>query len=256
MSTHEQYADDLALYALGSLTESEHGQLQTHVDECAACRRELQQLRGDMALLALSVGGAAPPRRARQRLLDAIAMEPARPHEIARSGRGWLAQLSWVFAAAFAIVAAFVWKQNSDLKQQVAQVQTQAGQQQAQLQQARDIVNTLTAGDAVHVTLVAAKSPPQPQGRAIYLRDRSSLIFIASNMPPLPPQKAYELWLIPDKGAPIPAGVFKPDSRGAATVVNPPLPAGVVAKAFAITVEPEQGSTTPTMPIMMMGSGA
>ena len=31
-------------------------------------------------------------------------------------------------------------------------------------------------------------------------------------MPPLPPQKAYELWLIPAQGAPIPAGVFKPGS--------------------------------------------
>ena len=87
------------------------------------------------------------------------------------------------------------------------------------------------------------------------MKDRSSLIFLASNMPSLPPQKAYELWLIPTNGAPIPAGVFKPDVRGSATVIEPPLPAGVEAKAFAITVEPEQGSSTPTMPIVMMGAG-
>ena len=74
-------------------------------------------------------------------------------------------------------------------------------------------------------------------------------------MPTLPPQKAYELWLIPTQGAPIPAGVFKPDAHGRATVVNPPLPAGVEAKAFAITIENEGGSTTPTMPIAMMGTG-
>jgi anti-sigma-K factor RskA len=76
---------------------------------------------------------------------------------------------------------------------------------------------------------------------------------MASNLNPLPAQKAYELWLIPTQGAPIPAGVFKPDTRGSGMVVNPPLPAGVEAKAFAITIEPEQGSTTPTMPIVMMG---
>jgi len=57
------------------------------------------------------------------------------------------------------------------------------------------------------------------------------------------------------QGAPIPAGVFKPDTRGGAVVINPPLPSGVEAKAFAITIESEQGSTTPTMPIVMMGSG-
>jgi anti-sigma-K factor RskA len=107
----------------------------------------------------------------------------------------------------------------------------------------------------MRVTLVAAKTPPQPQGKAIYLKDRSSLIFLANNMPVLPAQKAYELWLIPKTGNPIPAGVFKPDAHGSATVVNPPLPAGVEAKAFAITVEPESGSSTPTMPIVMVGAG-
>jgi anti-sigma-K factor RskA len=74
-------------------------------------------------------------------------------------------------------------------------------------------------------------------------------------MPPLPPQKAYELWLIPMQGAPMPAGTFKPDARGSATVVNPPLPGGMEAKAFAITVENEAGAATPTMPIVMMGTG-
>ena len=125
----------------------------------------------------------------------------------------------------------------------------------AELQRAREVVSTLTATDALRVTLVAAKTPPQPQGKAIYVRDRSSLIFLASNFQGLPAQKAYELWLIPTNGAPIPAGVFKPDSHGSATVINPPLPMGVEAKAFAITVEPENGSSVPTMPILMIGAG-
>jgi hypothetical protein len=38
-------------------------------------------------------------------------------------------------------------------------------------------------------------------------------------------------------------------------VMNPPLPIGLEAKAFAVTIEPEQGSATPTMPILMMGAG-
>jgi len=89
----------------------------------------------------------------------------------------------------------------------------------------------------------------------MYSRERG-LIFIASNLKPVPAQKAYELWLIPMHGEPIPAGVFKPDARGSATVINPPLPAGVEAKAFAITVESEQGSSKPTPPIVMMGAGS
>jgi len=68
-------------------------------------------------------------------------------------------------------------------------------------------------------------------------------------------KNSYDLWLIPTSGAPIPAGVFKPDAHGSATVINPPLPARVEAKAFAMTIEAEQGSSTPTMPIVMMGAG-
>jgi anti-sigma-K factor RskA len=74
-------------------------------------------------------------------------------------------------------------------------------------------------------------------------------------MPSLPPQKAYELWLIPVQGAPIAAGVFKPDAHGRGSIVNPPLPANTEAKTFAITVENEAGSPVPTSPVIMVGAG-
>jgi anti-sigma-K factor RskA len=254
MSAHEQFADDLALLALGALQGDERVALEKHLEECSSCRRELERLRGDMALLALSSSGAAPPRRSRERLLKAIAKEP-RAHKTSGRARSLRTFLPWLATAALLLVAAFFWQQSDRLAQQVARLQDQSAQQQAQLERAQEVVSTLTSTDALRITLVAAQAPPQPQGKAIYVRDRSSLIFLASNMPALPPQKAYELWLLPTNGAPIPAGVFKPDARGSATVIEPPLPAGVEAKAFAITVEPEQGSSTPTMPIVMMGAG-
>jgi len=253
MSGHEQFAEDLALLALGSLQGDGRQTLEKHLQECASCRRELESLRGDLALLSLSTAGSKPPSRSRERLITAIAREPRRAASAPR--RFWWTPVPWFAAAALALVVVFMARQNSALRQQIAAMQSDAATQQVELQRAHEIVSTLTASDALRVTLVAAKAPPQPQGKAIYVRDRSSLIFIASNMPAAPSQKAYELWLIPTSGAPIPAGVFKPDAHGSATVVNPPLPSGVEAKAFAITIEPEYGSTTPTMPIVMLGSG-
>jgi anti-sigma-K factor RskA len=253
MSMHEQFAEDLALHALGTLQGEERVVLEKHLESCADCRRELEQLRGDMALLALSTAGATPPRRARQRLLEAVAREPRRTAVSAH--KPWWVFAPWAVAMALALGLVAMWLQKSDLQQQVATLQSESGRQQAELQQAKEVVSTLTATDALRVTLVAAKTPPQPQGKAIYVRDRASLIFLASNLQALPAQKAYELWLIPTNGAPIPAGVFKPDVHGSATVINPPLPAGVEAKAFAITVEPETGSSAPTMPIVMIGAG-
>jgi len=254
MSGHEQFADDLALLALGSLEGEERLAVEKHLQECASCRRELESLRGDLALLSLSTAGPKPPARSRERLMAALAREPRRG-TTAPPRRSWWVLAPSLAAAALVLLAIFLMRQNSALRQQIAGMDYDAVAQQVELRRAREIVSTLTANDAMRVTLVAAKTPPQPQGKAIYVRDRSSLIFIASNMPAAPPEKAYELWLIPTSGAPIPAGVFRPDAHGSATVVNPPLPAGIEAKAFAITIEPEAGSTTPTMPVVMLGAG-
>ena len=248
MSAHEQFADDLALLALGTLQGEERVALEKHLEGCAACRRELERLRGDTALLALSASGPKPPQRSRERLLKAIAKESRAQRPSGSRPAGWQRRHVCCWRRSSLV-------RSDRLAQRVAQLQNESAQQQAQLERAREVVSTLTSTDAMRVTLVAAQAPPQPQGRAIYVRDRSSLIFLASNLPGLPPQKAYELWLIPTNGAPIPAGVFKPDARGSASVIEPPLPGGVEAKAFAITVEPEQGSATPTMPIVMMGAG-
>jgi anti-sigma-K factor RskA len=252
MNEHEQFADDLALYALGALQGDERHTIEKHLETCADCRRELDSLRGDMALMAMSAAGPKPPQRSKQRLMSAIAKEPRSAEPQRRGVLGWI---PWAIAAAAMLGFVFLLQQKSELEEDLAEAKSQLSSSQSELQRAKEVVATLTASDAMRVTLVAAKTPPQPQGKAIYLKDRSSLIFLANNMPVLPPQKAYELWLIPKTGNPIPAGVFKPDAHGSATVVNPPLPAGVEAKAFAITVEPESGSATPTMPIVMVGAG-
>jgi anti-sigma-K factor RskA len=262
MSGHEQFTEDLALYALNTLEGEDRANLEKHLATCSACRLELEQLRGDGALLALSVMGPKPPQRSRQRLLDAVAKESAptlsqktRKHGPPSARRSWWGFLGWAATAAVIVFAASLWKENSALKQSVASASAQASQSTRELDDLRRIAAPLIAPEAQRVTLVAMKTPPQAQGKAFYMRNRSSLVFVANNMPALPSQKAYELWLIPMQGAPIPAGMFKPDAHGSATVVNPPLPAGMEAKAFAITVENEAGATTPTMPIVMMGTG-
>ena len=78
----------------------------------------------------------------------------------------------------------------------------------------------------------------------------------AANLAALPAGKTYQLWLIPTEGKPISAGVFNPDAQGAGTILLPPLPEGVVAKAFAVTVEPSGGVPQPTGPIVLVGSAS
>jgi len=256
MTAHEQFADDLALYALDALTGEDRAKLEQHLATCPACKLELEQLRGDGALLALSTMGPKPPLRSRQRLLDAAAKDAvARTSVSPTPRRSWWGFLGWAATAAVIVFAASLWKENAALMQSLASSTAQAAQTTRELEDLRRIAAPIIDPETQRVTLVALKTPPQPQGKAFYLRNRSSLVFVANNMPALPPHKSYELWLIPSQGAPIPAGVFKPDAHGSATVVNPPLPSGAEAKAFAITVENESGSATPTTPILMMGAG-
>ena len=250
MSVHEQFADDLALYALGSLDGAERQALEKHLDGCASCQRELELLRGDGSLLALTTAGPKPPARARQRLMSAIAAAPRLPGAVATTERGqrswWPAfgwpTLRWVAAVALVAVAIGLLRQNSTLQQDLASLHVRFSDQENKLAQVNQTVATLLDPEATKIELVAVGSKPQPRGKAIYQRRTRNLIFLASNLPPLPAEKIYELWLFPaNGGAPIAAGLFKPDARGSATVVNPPLPEGVAAKNFVVTLEPESG---------------
>lgn len=245
MNVHEQFAEDLALYALGSLTGEERTTLEKHLEGCVSCRRELEQLRGDMSLLSLTTTGPKPPARSRDRLLAAIALEPRRPaaSENARRTKTWWGWLGWAAAVAMALLCIGLWRQNSSLGRDVASLRAQFSSQSAELQQTKEVMSTLLDPEADRFELVAQGVKPVPHGKAIYQRRRNNLIFLASNLPPLPSEKVYELWLFPANGGdPIPAGLFKPDARGNATIVNPPLPGGVAAKNFAVTLEPESGS--------------
>lgn len=245
MNVHEHFADDLALHALGSLTGEERMALEKHLEGCAFCRRELETLRGDLSLLSLTTAGPKPPARAKQRLMAAIAAEPRLPKPVvapARS-RSWWGVLGWSAAAAMALLCVGLLRQNSSSSRDLASRRAQFTGREAELQQAKEEMAVLLDPEAQKFELVAVGSKPQRRGKAIYQKRSRSLIFLASSLPQLPPDKIYELWLFPaNGGAPIAAGLFKPDARGNATVVNPPLPEGVEAKNFAVTLEPESGS--------------
>ncbi|MFZ3266992.1 MAG: anti-sigma factor [Terriglobales bacterium] len=260
MNVHEQFAEDLGLYAMGSLEGEERVALEKHLEECASCRRELELVRGDLGLLALTASGPKPPARSRQRLMSAIAREPRLPVAVASPPpprRSWWGSLGWIAAAALVLLAIGLLRQNSSLQRDLASLNARFGDQASRLQQANEIVATLVDPEAKKVELVAAGAKPQPRGKAIYQRRNHSLIFFASDLPQLPAEKIYELWLFPASGgAPIAAGLFKPDAHGSATVVNPPLPEGVEAKNFAVTLEPESGShEAPRGTAVIVGAG-
>jgi anti-sigma-K factor RskA len=259
MKTHEQFADDLALYALNELTGSERQEFEQHLETCASCRREVQALRGDMGLLALSTAGPNPPARSKERLMRAIAAEPRgvsapAAEKARRRGFVW-AWIPTLAAVALLLLAAALKLDNARLEEDLASLSSLHRSTASELAKAEDQLRLLSAPDAVQVSLSAQAEPRKPHATAIYSPSQKRMMLMASNLAPVPAGKAYELWVIPTVGAPMPAGMFKPDEHGNSLMMDHAMPEGVVAKAFAVTLENEAGSDKPTSPILIVGAG-
>jgi anti-sigma-K factor RskA len=258
MRTHEQFADELALYALNELHGDELQEFDQHLESCAACRRELQAMRSDLGLLGLSAVGPRPPARSKERLMRAVAAEPravVAPAAAAAGGRKnfWLAWIPAAIALAVIAFALSLRQSNQSMHDQLAELRNRYNDQKIQLSQAQENMRLLLAPDAVHVSLTPPKSGKQPNATAIVSPSQNRMTLMASNLPPVPAGKAYELWIIPPQGAPVNAGVFKPDEHGNAIMLDHPLPT-VQMKTFALTVEDEAGSDKPTSPIVIAGT--
>jgi anti-sigma-K factor RskA len=255
--------EELASYAMQGLPTEESASIRTHLQTCAQCRTELAQVYGDLALLGLAVEQQPLPEGARQRFLDKIAASPTAPATLAEvtpisvksSRRGFGFWVPWVTAAAMAIVAISLGVQNLALNDELHDESTLVTNLAGQASRAQQVLEVLTAPTAQRVTLTEGKVPAQPTARATYLPERGGLILLATNLKPLPEGKTYELWVIPANGkAPVPAGLFRPDAAGSATLVLPQLASGIAAKAFGVTIENAAGSATPTAPIVLSGA--
>jgi len=256
--------EDLALYALRTLSQSESAAVREHLSGCDECRTELAMLNGDLAMVALSVDQKPLPAGARERFAQRIAGEirftpaakPAEPVAIDRSPRfGRAAWTGWIAATAALIVAAVLGSQVNLLKKHLKERDSKIATLEETKSRSEQVADLLTSPAAQRVLLTAPKTPPSPSGRVVYLPSHGALILQASNLAPVPPTKTYELWVIPANGsAPIPAGLFRPDAAGNGSVVLPSIPPGVSAKAFGVTVEDAAGSKTPTAPILLAGA--
>ena len=274
--------EDLALYAMHLLSDTEVTFIESHLAECEGCSDNVAQIRGDLAALAMTSEVHSPSAVSRQRLMTQVGREKkivpidraihaqagsplatrllVEDEYVPQSSSGpkilpWVSWVGWAVAAGLTVTVVDLYREQDDLQSAVAK---QAGEMRtlsADAQKGRALIQTLTDQDAMRVTLTQSPTKAVPQGRTTYLPGKGSLIFTASNLEPLRPSKTYELWLIPADGrSPIPAGTFHPDMRGNASLIMPPIPKGVVAKAFGITIEDEGGSLSPTLPIILSGA--
>ena len=269
------------------LPADEAATITRHLERCDECRDELARVHGDLAAYASTVDLQSPPAAARQRLIQQVAREkkivaspqpgqsrklrrmrpspplaaaapssPIEDHPPKRPGPLLPRLVGWAVAAGLAVAAAFLYQDRATLRANLSLPGRSDPAPQHRRRPAHQLMDALTDPKAVRVTLTTKPQPKAAAPRRRHLQPRQRHARLPRQRP-RPAPGAQDLRALGHprrRQRPIPAGTFHPDDHGNASVIMPNLPKGVAAKAFGVTIEPDGGSQTPTLPIILAGS--
>ena len=181
MSGHEQFGEDLALHALNALEGENRVALEKHLATCADCRLELEQLRGDGALLALSTMGpeatAAFARaiarcgRYRSGVCSGVCKLTINSGQVAL--RGGMAGLGSDRRSSG--VRRFPLEENSALKQSVASLGSQTAQTTRELEDLRRIVAPIISPEAPESDAGVSQDSAAAAGKGVLFAEQELL---------------------------------------------------------------------------------
>ena len=220
------------LYALGVLEEPELSELHAHLGRnCEVCAPAVRRAAAQVSMFANLAPPADLPMNLRGRVLASVGIVP-------RFRWNWMQ--TWATVAAAVVVALF-WVEHVR-RERVRDIAFHDAMQQ--VKQSDEILALLNAPETiVRVSQEGAAQPPQGK---VFLNPKRGVLLLASNLPPAPEGKIYEMWVIPAGGNPIPAGLFQTDSKGTAVHLQPGPLDVAAAGAVAVTLEAAGGAPQPT----------
>jgi anti-sigma-K factor RskA len=245
MTLHEQVAQDLPLYALGTLTDDDRRSVEEHLRECSRCRFELHLLREDMNRLSLNGPELADfeEHHVVRNLAPMITLDSQPTTPVHPSRLYWLVAIPIVLCVVFGAMLTQLRSQNSELNQQNAVSLAELNSERARGDHARMVDSILHDSATAHFAVTG--SPIQLQ--VMFHPAQRRAVAISSHMPRPQASKVYQLWMIPVSGSQaVSAGTFIPDANGNVFLLSPQLPADVQFAGFEITVEDQGGSPAPT----------
>ncbi|MGD1073754.1 MAG: anti-sigma factor [Bryobacteraceae bacterium] len=219
--TCEELRDEYGAWALGIAEDPERTEIAEHLARnCSECVRGVRSAMAMVTAMSSTVPSVEPPKHLRDRVVGMV------ERGAKKRFLGFL--LPWAAYAVMAIVLLVVVlpgrRQNPDT---------------AKLAEALSILNDPTAKQ------VTFGETAQPSRGRVFVSGGKGVLFIGASLPSIAPNKTFELWVIPAKGNPVPAGTFHGEADATAVYVRPGPVQGDAA-AVAVTVEPEGGSPQPT----------
>lgn len=230
------------LFTLGLLEPDEMSEVRALLEARDAATIEgLRKASLLTSSLAYVAPEAAAPAGLRRRLLLAAGAK--------ERGFGWNWVLGLAAACAVLLVITFNIRQDVERREgQIAELRRQLDVSNKLVAESKDLYDFLRQPSTITVRFGDGQPTP-PRGQVFLNRDRGVLLF-AGNLPVMPAGKIFEMWFVPKQGgAPIPAGLFRGEN-GQGIHFRPGAvdPTGIAA--IAVTLEPEAGSTSPTLPIL------
>jgi anti-sigma-K factor RskA len=264
--TCDEVRELAAPFVLDALEVEEADAVRAHLATCADAHAEFHELAGTLEVLAASVPTVEPPPGLGGRIRAAAAADVARhasdpsdtsdtagafdppPSPIDLAGerqRRRPAIGSWALRIAAVLAIALLGGWNVLLQGEL----TDAARYE------RDVAAVLeVAGQEGSMTAVLTPEGggPGPSGLAALSAD-GSVRLAMRGLAPTAGSEVYETWVIGGDGVPQALGSFTVDASGVASfeVAGLPTEPGIV---LALTREPAPGATTPTLPIVSLGT--
>ena len=242
---HDDYKEMIPARAISALDVAEARALNEHLADCDECRRELQEWEATAAAMAISTDPMEPSPKVRERILSEIHHDVADGEVIpfrAATRNVWTSFGSLGAMAAVIVLTALIvgvivlWRENRAL--------------QAELAQSREFLQLVNTPGARLTELKGVDLGGGATAKLVYDNSGRAML-IANKLPNVPEGKAYQLWFIVGKNAPVPGKTFVPDTEGKGALTDQMPQAALNSTIFAITVEPRGGSRAPTSPIYL-----
>ena len=269
MTICNELEDLIPVYVLDVLDEADSARVQAHLRACSQCEQLVEEYRDIADLLPFAAEQIEPRAELKYRVLAATT-SPLSPLLQGEGRRGEVipapsfgSQLSGWFSALFRspafsavalllVIAFGIW--NLGLQNQIAQQAAESRQIAAELRTQRDFLTLVAYSDGQPRHLQGTEVAAKAVGRIYGTKDEATFAMVTYDLPKLPADKVYQLWLIDSSGNRTSGGTFTVDEHGRGWLfAHAPKTLGEY-NAVGVTVEPLGGSPGPTGAKMLGGN--